>query len=92
MKETKEKTKEVKITSGAIFFAVFVLLLIGVFTPNINIEFKSSCNTGEVGLNYSGHWLNQTEFLNEYIKINGIDNLNCEFEGSVSGPWWMMLR
>ena len=56
----------------------------------VDASFYASCNTGKVDLNYSGQWLNQTEFLNEFIDINGIENLNCKFQGSFKGPWWLI--
>ncbi len=89
MKKEKEPKKD--ISTVLVVLVLFTLLVISISNISIKIDFKSSCNTGEVGLNYSGRWINQTEFLNEYISINGIDNLNCDFEGSISGPWWMIL-
>ena len=85
----KEEKKEFPwITFGIIIILVLIFEII--FT-NVNAEFEMDCNSGNIDIDYSGKWLNQTEFLNEFIKLNNIDGLNCKIKGKVDMPWWLAL-
>lgn len=76
-----------------ILFIVIILLVIilALVLTKIRTEFELDCNSGDIDMNYSGVWLNQTDFLNEFIEIKGIDGLNCKVKGKVDVPWWLIL-
>ncbi len=93
------KNKTMKVTKFDVMIILLIIvsvLLLNIIFSRVSGSFEASCNTGKVGLNYSGHWesyvdglgYNETELISDFIKINGIDNLNCNMKGSFNAPWW----
>jgi len=58
---------------------IFNLFLFSRVKGNIEV----SCNSGKIGLNYSGNW--------SEAKINGIDNLNCQAKINYDAPVWTIF-
>ena len=60
----KEKTIK-KSNLIVILLIIISLLLLNIMFSRISGSFEVSCNTGEIGLNYSGQWKNySTQYYN----------------------------
>jgi len=75
----------------ALGVVVMLILIFGIILTHVRAEFEIDCNSGNIDIDYSGKWLNQTEFLNEFIKLNNIEGLNCKVKGKIDMPWWLAL-